>query len=96
MNETTDTTETDAVESTAEQSEGLNPDRLPRLLALAALAVLSLLAVFALFEFYRSVSWAISVWVAPDYEPIFNAAFNLAVLFAAGVGISALLRRLRD
>jgi len=61
-----------------------------------AFGVLLLLALVATVRFYLSASNAISIWVADDYVPIFQSAFNLAVLFACGLGLSVLVRRLRD
>ncbi|WP_246983365.1 hypothetical protein [Halorientalis marina] len=60
-----------------------------------AFAVLLLLALIAVVRFYMSASRAISIWIAPDYEPVFQSAFNLAVLFACGAGLSVLVRRRR-
>jgi hypothetical protein len=59
-------------------------------------AVLLLLALVAVVRFYMSASQAISIWIAPDFEPIFQSAFNLAVLFACALGLSVLVRRMRD
>jgi hypothetical protein len=59
-----------------------------------ALVVLALLALVATFRFYTSASRAIGIWIASDFEPIFQAAFNLAVLLAAAAGISVLARRI--
>ncbi|GAA0672135.1 hypothetical protein ACFQDG_11150 [Natronoarchaeum mannanilyticum] len=50
---------------------------------------------FALYRFYASVTTAIDVWVAADYEPLLQAAFNFAVLLGAAVVASLLVRRLR-
>ena len=59
-------------------------------------AVLLLLALVAVVRFYMSASQAISIWIAPDFEPIFQSGFNLAVLFACALGLSVLVRRMRD
>jgi uncharacterized membrane protein len=61
-----------------------------------AFAVLLLLALVAVVRFYMSASRAISIWIAPDFEPIVQSAFNLAVLFACALGLSVLVRRMRD
>lgn len=61
-----------------------------------AFAVLLLLALVAVVRFYMSASRAISIWITPDFEPIVQSAFNLAVLFACGFGLSVLVRRMRD
>lgn len=50
---------------------------------------------FALVRFYASVTAAIEVWIASEYQPLLQAAFNFAVLLAAGIVASVLLRRLR-
>lgn len=61
---------------------------------LAALGVLSLLAAVAVFRFYTAASRAIDIWISSDFVPVFQAAFNLVVLFLAVAGISVLLRRM--
>lgn len=65
-----------------------------RFLYWATLAALALLAVVALLQFYLSASRAISIWVTREYRPLFQAAFNLAVLLVTGVGISLVVRQL--
>jgi uncharacterized membrane protein len=60
----------------------------------AVLLVLGLLAFVAVIRLYLSVSDAIATWINPEYRSLFQAAFNLVVLLAAGVGISYQLRRL--
>ena len=62
----------------------------------AGLGVAVLFGAFALFRFYASVSAAIDLWVAPEVEPILQAAFHLVVLLAAGIVGSLLVRRLRS
>lgn len=64
-------------------------------LSWGAFAVLLLLAFVATVRFYLSASNAISIWVARDWVPIFQSAFNLAVLFACALGLSILVRRMR-
>jgi membrane protein implicated in regulation of membrane protease activity len=94
MSDTTDTTDrTDTAEPTdaADQSTGRD---VVRTLYWVALGAFVLLAAIALLQFYLSASRAISVWVTREYRPLFQAAFNLAVLLAAGVGISLMIRRL--
>lgn len=59
----------------------------------AALLILGLLAVIATFRFYLAASTAIGRLVTPEYEPLFQAGFNLVVLLLAITGISILLRR---
>ncbi|MFP8958935.1 hypothetical protein ACLI4Y_19745 [Natrialbaceae archaeon A-CW3] len=68
---------------------------LVRYLLWGSLGVCSLLALFALLQFYASVGDAIDIWIAPEYQPLASAAFNLAVLFAALAGVSVIARELR-
>jgi LPXTG-motif cell wall-anchored protein len=49
---------------------------------------------FALVRFYAGVVAAIDVCVSAEYHPLLEAAFNFAVLLAAAVTASLLLRRL--
>ncbi|WP_251343029.1 hypothetical protein [Haloplanus halophilus] len=60
----------------------------------AVLIVLGLLAFVAVVRLYLSVSNVIATWITDEYRSLFQAAFNLVVLLAAGVGISYQLRRL--
>lgn len=85
MSDTTDTTET--------TDQSTNRD-VVRTLYWVALGALVLLAAVALLQFYLSASRAISIWVTREYRPLFQAAFNLAVLLVAGAGISVVVRRL--
>jgi hypothetical protein len=59
----------------------------------ALLAGLTLLALVATFRFYFAVSSAIDIWVAREFRPLFQAAFNLVVLLLAAVGISWEVRK---
>lgn len=59
-----------------------------------ALVVLVLLAVVALSQFYMSALDVIRTFVADQYRSLFNAAFNLVVLLAAGIGISVVVREM--
>lgn len=58
-----------------------------------AMAGLGLVALIAVFRFYFAASRAISVWISPDFEPVFQAAFNLVVLLLAATGIVVFARR---
>lgn len=58
------------------------------------LAILLLLTVIATLRFYFAASTAVDRFVTRQYRPLFQAAFNLVVLLAAGVGLSVLVRRL--
>lgn len=60
----------------------------------AGLLVLGLLAVIATFRFYLAASTAIGRLVSSEYEPLFQAGFNLVILLLAITGISLLARRL--
>lgn len=62
----------------------------------AALAGLVLLAAVTALQFYLSGSRAIGIWVSAEYEPLFQAAFNLVLLLASGIGISRVVARLRE
>ncbi|MFD1512064.1 hypothetical protein [Halomarina rubra] len=72
----------------------LDGDDLRTYLLYGALGVCVLLALVATVNFYGSASSAIDVWVSERYQPLYQAAFNLAVLLATGVGISLLVHRL--
>lgn len=61
-------------------------------LGVSAIGLLALLAAWALFRVYLSTGEAISIWVSPDFVPIFDAAFNAIVVVAAIAGI-LLVRR---
>ncbi|WP_251328679.1 hypothetical protein [Haloplanus pelagicus] len=68
--------------------------RIRRYANYAILLVLGLLAFVAVVRLYLSVSNVIATWVTDEYRSMFQAAFNLVVLLAAGIGISYQLRRL--
>jgi hypothetical protein len=85
-----DTESTDGGDD-AETDDG---PRVRRYANYAVLLVLGLLAFVALIRLYFSVSNAITTWITSEYRSLFQAAFNLVVLLAAGVGISYQLRRL--
>lgn len=70
-------------------------DRVRRGLLWAGIGLLALLAAVALFRVYTNASAAIARFVAPDFQPVFQATFNLAVLLFAVAGIGLLLRRLQ-
>jgi hypothetical protein len=59
----------------------------------ALLGGLTLLALVATLRFYFAASNAIDIWVARQYRPLFQAAFNLVVLLVAAVGISWEIRK---
>ena len=60
-----------------------------------AMAGLGLIALIAVFQFYFSASRAIGIWISPDFEPVFQAAFNIVVLLFAATGIVVFARRRR-
>jgi uncharacterized membrane protein len=91
------TTDTDTEPSTAAADDDADADtgrRVRRYANYAVLLVLGLLAFVAVIRLYLSASNAITTWVTSEYRSLFQAAFNLVVLLAAGLGISYQLRRL--
>jgi len=84
----------DESESTDTDNETQDGRNVRRYANYAVLLVLGLLAFVALIRLYFSVSNAITTWITSEYRSLFQAAFNLVVLLAAGVGISYQLRRL--
>lgn len=60
----------------------------------AAFALLLLVALVATVRLYFAASAAIDTFVTYRFRPLFMAGFNLAVLLACGLGLSALVRRL--
>jgi len=89
----TDSTPTpDGNEPETETDDGGH--RVRRYANYAVLIVLGLLAFVAVIQLYLSVSNVIRTWITSEYRSLFQAAFNLIVLLAAGVGISYQLRRL--
>jgi len=92
------------VEQTAEESTDAERDddlslsqrsgKLRSYLVWGAVAVLFVFAVVAMAGLYSSVGRVIDIWIAPDYQPLFRAGFNLAVVLACATGLSVLVRRL--
>ena len=94
MSETDTTTDgSDASENTEEATTN-DRGRVRQYANYAVLLVLGLLAFVAVIQLYLSVSNVIRTWIEPEYRSLFQAAFNLVVLLAAGLGISYQLRRL--
>lgn len=60
----------------------------------AAFVLLGLIAAIALFRFYFAASRTIDIWISRDFVPMFQAAFNLVVLLAAGAGLAKLARHI--
>lgn len=104
---TSDTTHDDETESTTE-SDTTHPDDEPEEAGIGlpsreqtlirlywvAVAGVVLLGAFAVIRLYSSVSRAISIWIASEYEPILQAGFNLIVLLVALLLAAVLVRRL--
>lgn len=87
MSETTDTPDPTTGTATDDTTD------LVRYARYALLGGLTLLALVATLRFYFAASNAIDVWVAREYRPLFQAAFNLVVLLVAAIGISWELRQ---
>jgi uncharacterized membrane protein len=81
-------------ERTESEADSDTTARVRRYANYAVLLVLGLLAFVAVIRLYLSVSNVITTWITSEYRSLFQAAFNLVVLLAAGVGISYQLRRL--
>ena len=59
-----------------------------------AFALLVLVALVATVRLYIAVSATVETFITRRYQPLFMAAFNLAVLLSCIVGLSGLVRRL--
>ena len=89
----TETAPTDATES---ETNG-GPSTAARVRRGVNYLLLAGLAVFALVTavgFYTSMQGVIRTWVAPDFQPVVNAAFNLVVLLVVSAGLVRQVRRL--
>jgi uncharacterized membrane protein len=93
-NTSTDTPSTDAGDTIETSDDSNGGFRVRRYANYAVLLVLGMLALVAVIRLYFSVSNVITTWVASEYRSLFQAAFNLVVLLATGLGISYQLRRL--
>lgn len=93
MTETATDPETDEANDTDESTEPPLPERLTAYLLWGTVAVLFLVGVVAVVGLYRSVGSIIDIWIAPDFQPLFRAGFNLAVVLVCALGLSVLLRR---
>lgn len=67
---------------------------LTELVQLGLLAILLLVIGIATFQFYFAAGAAVDRFVTRQYRPLFQAGFNLAIVLAAGAGLSMLVRRL--
>jgi uncharacterized membrane protein YcjF (UPF0283 family) len=74
--------------------DGVLDSDLRRYLQIGGLGLASLFALVSAVGFYRSARRAIDVWIARQYQPAFDAGFNLVVLLAMLAVVVALLRRL--
>lgn len=74
-------------------SSGIADADVWRVLRVGATGLLALLAVVATVQLYTNASAAISRWVAPEFVPAFQAAFNLVVLLLALAGLAWLARQ---
>jgi len=85
--------------TTADTDESSDSDiiseRMRQYLYRGAFVALALFGLFAAVQFYANVSRTISLWVTPDYKPLFQAVFNLVVVLACGVGLTVLVERVR-
>lgn len=59
-----------------------------------ALGVLVIVGLVATFQFYASATEAINVFVSKEFQPVFQAVFNLIILLAVGIGIVQVVREL--
>lgn len=84
-----------AAGGSGDDSVRLDVNEITRYLQWGLLALFVLFALVAAVSLYENVGRIIRVWVAEDYRPIFNAAFNLLVLLIAAAGIGMVLRWLR-
>lgn len=75
-------------------TEGGSRRSLVRYLHWALFAILILVVLVATFRFYFAASNAVNELVSDRFRPLFQAGFNLAVILAAGVGLSVLVRRM--
>ena len=93
---TTKSTTPETDESTREPNaaEKSTVERLTTVLNYAVLGGLLLLAVVSALQLYFAVDRTIATFVAYEYRGPVRAAFNLAVLLVAALGISLQLRRL--
>ena len=86
-----------ATEGATDTAAGYGPEaeKARRYLLKGVLGMLALIGFIATIQFYRSASSAITQLVSPEFQPAFEAAFNLVVLLAVGIAIVQVLRRLQ-
>lgn len=90
-----DTEQSDRPERPAATSDRTTAETLKRYLNYAVLAGLILVALVSVFQLYSAVTRTINTFVTPEYRAPFLAAFNLAVLLVAALGVSLQLKRLQ-
>ena len=98
MTDETTSTADDSASTQESDENGISlPSREQTLIRLywVAVAGIVLLGAFAVIRLYSSVSQAISIWIASEYEPILQAGFNLIVLLIALLLAVVLVRRLQ-
>lgn len=98
MTDETTSTADDGASTKEPDENGISlPTREQTLIRLywVAVAGIVLLGAFAVIRLYSSVSRAISIWIASEYEPILQAGFNLIVLLLALLLAVMLVRRLQ-
>jgi ABC-type multidrug transport system fused ATPase/permease subunit len=78
-----------------EDDDGVFGDRFRRWVNYLVLLALALLALVAGIRFYAAVGTMIDRFIVQEFQPVFHAAFNLALLFVAGAGVTLQLRRMQ-
>lgn len=68
-------------------------DSMRRYLYRGTFAVLAVIALVATVQFYLNASRVISVWIAPDYRPLFQAVFNLTIVLGCVLALTVLVDR---
>jgi len=90
----TATDQDDESNDTDESTETALPEKMTAYLLWGTVAVLFLVGVVAFVGLYRSVGSIIDIWIAPDFQPLVRAAFNLTVVLVCALGLSVLLGRI--
>lgn len=89
MTDTPTEPETDTDDHSEESSRNVH-----RYLIWGAIGISLLVSVTAVFQLYFNLGQLIGIWIAPEYEPAFRAAFNLTVLLFAIYVAARLVDRL--
>jgi len=90
---TSDATPDEDVTDADVSDDGVLDSNLRRYLQIGGVGLASLFALISAIGFYTSTRRAIDIWVAQQYQPAFDAGFNLVVLLAMLAVVAALLRR---